>query len=520
MRHLILLVLLGLQASPLAAAPPRKAHPAASGATIASIKIENHNVFDPDVPAENKLIYRLADRLHIVTREAVIQRELLFEVGDPYDPLLMEETERNLRGLSFIRRAEVSETVNSKGGVDVVVRTYDSWTLEVVAGFKRAGGVTSIKAGLAEHNILGEGKSGSAVYSKDGGAVSKSFGYKDVQFLHYKRLQYSMVAVSAPGTQNYQVSLTRPFYASIAKRSAGVQIAYSTAREASGATRRTGEAGFDYGVAIATSTERTRRVTMGVLTHRAVSNGDIPNLEQLTFLKLGGEWEELDFLTVRRIQNFTHDEDFNLGLGIVPAVAWAPKVRELGTTQEQIIPSITAHKGFTWASQLLLLKTGYISKYVNGANGNRVASFDGSYFVRGLKYQTLAFHTGYDLGWRLDAEHQLTLGELNGLRGYGLSEFTGDRRFLFNIEDRIYVYDDLFRVIDVGTVVFYDSGNVWAANRSMKFGDLKNSVGLGLRVAPSRSGSNSPVRIDVAFPLRRQAGASRWSLSILAGQAF
>ena len=511
--------MLCLLATPLTAAPPRKAHPAAGG-VIASIRVETHNVFDTDTPAENKLVYKAANRIHIVTRDAVIQRELLFEVGDAYDPLLIEETERNLRGLPFIRRVEISETVNPKGGVDIVVRAYDSWTLEVVASFKRAGGVTSVKAGLAEHNILGQGKSGSAVYSRDGAAVSKSFGYKDVQFLHYKRLQYSMVAVTAPGSENYQISLTRPFYASIAKRSAGVLVSYVTAPDASRARRRTGEVGVDYGVAIATSTARTRRVTLGVTTHRAVSNGDLPNLEQLTFLKLGGEWEELDFLTVRRIQNFTHDEDFNLGLGVVPAVAWAPKIKELGTTQDQIIPSITAHKGFTWGSQLLLLKSGLTSRFVNGANGNRVASLDASYFVRGLKYQTLAFHSGLDLGWRLDSTHQLALGEVNGLRGYGLNDFTGDRRFLFNIEDRLYVYDDLFRVIDVGAVMFYDSGNVWAANRSMKFGDLKNSVGVGLRVAPSRSGSNSPVRIDLAFPMRQRSGGSRWSLSILAGQAF
>ncbi len=518
MRRLILFIL--LPAPSLWAAPPRKPHPAASGATISSIRVETNNVFDPNNPAENKLVYRAADRIHIVTHEAVIERELLFKVGDAYDPLLIEETERNLRGLSFIRRAEVSESVNAKGGVDIVVRTYDSWTLEVVASFKRAGGVTNIKAGFAEHNILGEGKAVSAVYSRDGGSVSKSFGYKDVQFLHYKRLQYSMLAVAAPGSQNYVISLNRPFYASIAKHAAGAEVRYNAAREASGATRSTGEAGVNYGVAITTSTERTRRVTVGVLTHRAVTSGDIPNLEQLTFLTVGGEWEELDFLTVRRIQNFTHDEDFNLGLGILPTVAWAPMIRGLGTTQEQIIPSVMAHKGFTWGSQLLLLKSGLASKYVNGANGNRVASFDGSYYVRGLKYQTLAFHTRYDLGWRLDNAHRLSLGELNGLRGYGLSDFTGDRLFVYNIEDRIYVYDDLFKIIDLGAVLFYDSGNVWAAGRSMKLGDLKNSVGFGLRVAPSRSGSNSPVRIDVAFPLRQRSGGARWSLSILAGQAF
>ncbi|MDD5304828.1 MAG: hypothetical protein PHS14_17160 [Elusimicrobia bacterium] len=517
MRYLTLI--LCLLAAPLAAAPPRKPHPAA-GLAIASIKIETHNVFDTDVPPENKLVYKAANYVHIKTFDPVIERELLFDVGDIYDPALIEETERNLRTLGFIRRAEISATINKQGTVDVIVRTYDSWTLEIVANFKRAGGSTSIKAGLAEHNVLGQGKSVSAVYSRDGGAESKSFAYKDVQFLHYKRLQYSMVALTAPGNQNFSVSLNRPFYASIAPRAAGGTVSYASTAVGAGVSRRVGEAGANYGIAFATSTERTRRVNFGLLTHRAQSNGQVPDLEQLTFLKLGAEWQELDFLTVRRIQNFTHDEDYNLGLGIVPTVAWAPKLSALGTTQAQIIPRIDVTKGFTWSNQLVLLKSGLTSKYVNGANGNRIASVDAAYFLRALRFQTLAFHAGLDLGWRLDSANQLVLGEINGLRGYGLSEFSGERRFLFNIEDRIYVYDDLFRLLDIGAVAFFDSGYVWPAATVVRAADLKNSVGLGLRVAPSRSGSNSPVRIDVAFPLSHHSSRSMWSLSILAGQAF
>lgn len=508
-----------LLAASAAAAPPRKPHPAA-GLVISSIRIETHNVFDTSIPPENKLLYKAANRLHIQTFDPVIERELLFEVGDRYDPLLVEETERNLRGLGFIRRAEISAEIDARGAVDVIVRTYDSWTLEVVASFKRAGGETNIKAGLAEHNILGQGKSGAAVYSRNGGAESKSFSYKDVQFLHYKRLQYSMVAVTAPGAQNFSVSLNRPFYASIARRAAGAVVSYASNSVGDGVSRRVGEAGASYGIALATSTERTRRVSFGLLTRRSQSNGAAPDLEQLTFLKVGADWQELDFLTVRRIQNFTHDEDYNLGLGIFPTVAWAPKVHALGTTQAQIIPRIDVTKGFTWSNQLLLLKSGYSSKYVNGSNGNTVASFDAAFFLRALRFQTLAVHAGLDLGWRLDSTHQLSLGEMNGLRGYGLSEFTGNRRFLFNIEDRIYVWDDLFSLMDVGSVVFYDAGNAWAAASRIAGAGLKHSVGLGLRLAPSRSGSNSPVRIDMAFPLSRQPGRPAWSLSILAGQAF
>ena len=322
------------------------------------------------------------------------------------------------------------------------------------------------------------------------------------------------------------MSLERPFYASIVRRAMGATVNYgntliSTGTAASGPiSRAIGEVGVSYGIALATSTERTRRVNFGVLAHRALSNGPAPSLEQMTFLKIGADWQELDFLTVRRIRNFTQDEDYNLGLGIFPALAWAPMVRPLGSTESQFIPKLDVTKGITWSSQLLLMKSGYSSRYVNGANKNRVISFDATYYVRGLRFQTLAFHAGLDLGWNLDTESQLTLGESNGLRGYGLSEFSGNRRVLFNIEDRVYVYDNLFRLLDIGAVAFFDSGYVWPSTSPVKPADMKNSVGLGLRVAPSRSSGNSPVRIDVAFPLRNSAGRPRWSLSILAGQAF
>lgn len=527
MRYLILL--LCLHAAPLAAATHKKPRLPA-GLVISSIRIETHNVFDTSAPPENKLLYRAANSIHRQTRDPVIWRELLFAIGDDYDQALIEETERNLRALSFIRRAEISASVNNQDTVDVIVRTYDSWTLEVVANFKRAGGSTSLKTGLAEHNILGEGKAGSAVYSRDGTAVSKSFGYQDPQFLHQKHLQYSMAAVTSPGSENYSLSLNRPFYTSIAPSALGGTISYgkSDVSTAAGAVSRgVVEAGVNYGIALATSTERTRRVNLGLLAHRADfqpipgrSTGPMPAREQLGFIRLGVDWEELDFITVRRIQKFTRDEDYNLGLGVFPTAAWAPAVRAFGTSEAQILPGILVRKGFALSNQLLLLSSGYSSKYVNGDNSNRLASFDAAYFVRGLRYQTLAFHTSLDLGWHLDPATPLVLGEVNGLRGYGLSQFTGNRRFLFNIEDRIYVWDELLRLIDVGMVLFYDSGYVWPSSSSIKLADLKNSVGLGLRMAPSRSAGNDPVRIDLAYALSNNQSRSRWSLSILAGQAF
>lgn len=532
-----LLRLIGLAAclqAPAAAAPAHRKHMLPPGLVIGSVIVETHNVFDTEDPAEDKLLYRAANRLHRRTRDAVIWRELLFAAGDRYDPALVEETERNLRALPFIRHAAATATVNKEGTVDVVMRTYDSWTLEVVTSFKRAGGSTNIRAGLAENNILGSGKAGSAIYSRNGRAGSQSFGLKDPQFLNHKRLQVSLAALTAPGAQNFALEVDRPF-TSIAPSAYGGKLGYEKSDVATSpnpaapgpASRTVSQAGMSYSIALATSTERARRVKVGLLSQRAdhspipgLTGGPLPAREQRTFLQLGADWEELDFITVRRIRKFTHDEDYNLGLAVIPEVAWAPPSSLLGTTESQVLPKVVARKGFVWSNQLLLLSSGYSSKYMNGGNGHRLASLEASYFVRGLKYQTLAFHAALDLGWRLDFANPLTLGEVNGLRGYGLSQFTGDRRLLFNIEDRIFVYDELWRLVDVGAVAFFDSGTAWPSSNPVSPADLKNSVGLGLRIAPSRSAGNEPVRIDLAYALNENKSRSRWSLSILAGQAF
>src|SRR6202162_2810069 len=69
---------------------------------VGSITIRALNVFSPEEAAHG-WVYRAADALHIETRESVIRKFLLFREGEPYDPARLEETERNLRVLPFLK---------------------------------------------------------------------------------------------------------------------------------------------------------------------------------------------------------------------------------------------------------------------------------------------------------------------------------------------------------------------------------------------------------------------------------
>lgn len=526
--------LLLLGALPCAAArrPPAES---LAGRTIGTIRIETYNVFNTNVYPESKLAYRMANAMHRTSRERVVRRELLFDVGEPYDPNLVQETERNLRLLPFIRRASADAVVNSSGTVDVVVRTYDSWSLEVVADFKRVGGATETKGGFTEHNLLGRGTAVSFEYRQDGTSPYKSVGWREAQFLGRHHLNLIAAAASGPEGRDYSLSLERPFYASIARGARGLSGSYAEKRvtlydgdvPSGEALRRASEAGVTFGVALATSTRRTRRLRAGVANRHvdylplpATRPGALPAREQFIILQAGFDWQELDFVAERRIQKFTRDEDYNLGLGVLPTLSWAPPVPGLRHSESQVLPGVILRKGFEREDRLLLLRAAYATAFVNGANANRVAGGDALYVVMGLPRQTLAFHAAYDHGWRLDPGSRLRLGENNGLRGYGLNQFSGDRRLLLNVEDRVFIQDEWLRLLDVGAVVFYDSGYAWPARMRTSLADLRHSVGFGLRLAASKSASNSPLRVDVARALNPNGADSRWTLSILAGHAF
>ena len=62
----------------------------AAGARIGSVRIDRQNVFDLSKPEEDTTLFRIADWLHIRTREQTVATQLLFRPGDPYDGRLLQ----------------------------------------------------------------------------------------------------------------------------------------------------------------------------------------------------------------------------------------------------------------------------------------------------------------------------------------------------------------------------------------------------------------------------------------------
>lgn len=125
-----------------------------AGKTIGQIAIERQQVFDPG----GGWLERAANNTHMLTRDRVIRRDLLFKPGDKLDPQLIVRTKQLIRSRSYISEIDIAVQPDSVDStrVNLVITTRDSWTISA-DGSIRSEGRTMVA--LSDANIFGSGNS-------------------------------------------------------------------------------------------------------------------------------------------------------------------------------------------------------------------------------------------------------------------------------------------------------------------------------------------------------------------------
>jgi hypothetical protein len=121
---------------------------------IRSLTIERLDVFD-DRQQDWSLGGRIMNALHVVTKEYIIEDELLFDEGDEVDPDRLLELERNLRRTGLFSNVEVRAQTVSSDSVDVTVITQDRFSLRPAVLFGLGGGIANVGAKVDEVNLAG-----------------------------------------------------------------------------------------------------------------------------------------------------------------------------------------------------------------------------------------------------------------------------------------------------------------------------------------------------------------------------
>ena len=494
----------------------REPLPEAPGAQIRTIRIFPGDIFDESDPVESKRVYRWVNRLHSTTRERVIRRQLLFQPGDAYDPRLLEESERLLRGNRYLHDAHITAVVADEDVVDVDVRTRDVWTLSGGAGFGRAGGENDYQIKVEDFNVLGTGKEVALRHTSNVDRRTTELDYRD-DLVAGSRFQLELNLDENSDGHRRVIHLRRPFFALDTRWSTGftaisderIDRLFDGGTEIDRFERKSelfqGFWGFSPGLLEG----MTRRWKLGFTYSRddfAAVGGDDRPTALPPDRKLSYPWIDLEivqdrFVVGNDLEKLSRSEDLRIGRGFHGVLGWSSPT--FGGDKDLALFVLSGDIGHRPGPRKLLL---------TGANAGGRWGRDGwEALLMGVSSRFYWRNWGQHLFYARaefvaapyqDADQQLLLGGETGLRGYPLRFQTGDRRFLLTLEQRFFTGWEPFRIANVGAAVFLDIGRAWFAGVDAPddLGVLTD-IGFGLRVSPSRSGRGTVVHFDVAFPL-------------------
>jgi hypothetical protein len=522
-----------LPPSPNAPAPKEadaaEAPPPALEGTIGEIRVVTRTIFDPDKPGEDKWVFRMADRMHRTTRPDVIRRQILLAPGDPYSPEAVEESERILRANRYLYEAEIRPVQVGDGVVDLEVVTRDVWTLRAGVSFNRAGGENSLDFTLQDSNFLGTGKDLTLWRISNVDRTSTLFRYRDPSlFATRTQLELSVADYSDGGSRRFEIE--RPFYALDARRAAGFKV-YTYDRVDSlydlgeiiqkiAHTREQVDAyvGFSSGLSHGASRRWLLGFSRELDEFEYPPGGDstpLPPTNRLfTYPWIGFEYVEDGYVTERQLDQIQRTEDLNLGTQAQARVGFSTSA--LGAERDHLIANASVTTGWRPGRRQLLL-AGFEGGSRWGSQGreNFVVGGHLRYYLRDFGKSVLYLGAEGALSDNLDPETQILLGGDTGLRGYPLRYQAGDRKWLLQLEQRVFSDKELFHVLHLGGAVFYDVGRSWFKDGYFDEQPTLQDVGIGLRLGSSRSSSGAMVHLDLAYPLDRPEGIDslQWLVS-------
>lgn len=514
---------------------PTAAELEAAGARVGAVVVCAEEIFDLSNPEENGWIYRAADALHRRTRRPVVERQLLFRSGDLFRADLLTESERLLRAQRTFYAAHVAPIAYHDGVVDVGVTTRDNWSLKPSISFKRSGGTNTLNYKIQETNLLGLGKDLTVEREASVDRTSLLLQYADPQ-LFGTRFRTEIDYSDNSDGRFRSFFLERPFFALDTRWALGVRVsdgALDVSRYALGRVRdrfhRRDELveawfGRSAGRVGGTATRLRAGFTFDESefeTAEGYPRAPVPSNRRLVYPWVSWQRIEDRYVVERDLDRIDRPEDLNLGWNLFARAGLASA--RWGADRTALLFRGAATRGAKLSdADLLLSRCGFEGRLDSGRPDPWIASVGLRYWRRNWSRQAFYADFGLDVAHALEADHQLLLGGDIGLRGYPLRYQEGDRRLLLTLEQRWYGDREYLRVVRFGAAAFADLGRAWFAGRAAGPDDRGwlADVGVGLRVAPSRTSHANVIRLEIAAPLRRDGTIDAVQYLVTTSESF
>lgn len=522
--------------------------PAAAFTAPAELRVGVISIDPQPIFAEHELhgpmgLFRLANKLHMRTRERTIEAQLLFKTGEVFDPKLLKETERNLRKLKFLREPKVTVVRTHDGVVDIAVVTTDVWTLSPTFSFGRSGGTNRSTIGIEETNFMGLGKQIAVGFQTD--------PVRDRKFVRYfdPNVGFGRWQMDAEYSQNsdgrlVRFDLERPFFALDTQRAVGLSLLHDDGeyrRDSLGIeTDRYGRKqeliDFSYGFSSGLQSDGVvRRLSFGARFERSDFSpllatvdapgtlGALPVDRSYVYPYARFEWLTDGFGTERNLRQIGRTEDINFGLTYMLELGIAPRTLSGFDNPSALLAQASVSDAAAWqdGKQLLVWSATFRGRVQDGGIENALLSGKADYFYRWNERSTTLLSASADYGKRLDLDQFLDLGGETGLRAYPNRYQNGTRRALFSAEQRYYSSWQPLHLFHIGAAAFADIGRV-SGDYALQEADAGwvREIGIGLRIVNNHTARAPVLHIDLAYPLDRLDGKRGFELIVEVRSSF
>lgn len=492
----------------------------AASSVVHAVVIQRADIFDAE---ELTAWYaRVANGLHIMTRESVIRREILFQQGEPYDSARVAETERNLRALGIFRRV-IIDTVRSDSGLIVRVRSRDSWSTQADVRISSGGGEVAYLLNLTETNFFGTGSSAGVQYRSDPDRTALTLSYGSHRFLGRNIALNVFLDARSDGTI-FTGSVGQPFR-SLDTRSAyhisglvgdftvlrfrgGDPLPSQVLRRKAGLGRLSAE--------WTVKGDRRRQLRAGLVGQLRrddfVPDSAIPTPFPKTVTAAAGGTAELvvpRFVVTNAVLGFGREEDVNLTSSATLAVWAAPEL--LGYSVDGIGLSFGLRHGLPVGRGYLRLGAEANGLFTGEGTDSGTVVLGATLALKPTARQVLILHG--ETGWQQNPTPgaEFDLGLVNGLRAFRAHSYTGTRMFFWSAEYRRVLTQEVFGLFGLAVAGFVDNGGAWFPGEPPRSGW---DAGFGLRVGVNRSNNPSAFRIDLAHRFQSDVATAGWVLSV------
>ncbi len=509
--------------------PGRTVEPHPEGLVVEEVLVSAEEVFAASDPWPG-----LLNLFHIRTREGVIRREVLVEVGQPWTAVRIEETERNMRRLFVFAVVKVIPLKGREGRVALLVVTKDRWSLRLNSDFNLVGSLLQLlRLRPTEQNFLGRNQqvvidfllrldtltisqvfqerrllgsrlsfaeTAGVIVSRQTGALEGSAG----------EIFFGLPLVSLSQTWAFSVaglwnSRTRRVFcgAQICQafsddRAVKVPRAYEVRNFSADAevTRSFGSSWkTDVTAQLGGYSVRYSAPTASALNadQLALLEADVlPRSEVATYLLAKIRFFKADFRVLKNVDTFELSEDYQVGPQLRGGVRYAIptftrthfievgaalRYRWLSSRENVFTASVAAAARFVPGGPT-------VNRHIAAELMNVSPPFEGGRLVTRLLYDVKK----EDLDNRV-----VLLGGGNGLRGAPAELLSGKNLFLANVEYRSRAFE--LSTVFIGLVLFYDAGSAFDGSVN-----LTHTVGVGLRILLPQFNQET-IRLDLGFVL-------------------